>query len=208
MLALIMAVSLNAAIVTVQYTGEHSSTVYGGVYIGPYGITIDGIPTEMICGSYDRFITPGQTWQANLVPLLDPLGGPSDSPNPFIDPNIPGNTLTRETKLRATAWLADTLFQGTLSESQRGPAQQAVQWLNGTYTGSEPDTVNMVMLGLMNANNVNVLGMQRLVPLDTSSGGPQIGITPYHQPEVPEPATMVLAGTALAGIGFLKRRRC
>src|ERR1035438_10716303 len=52
---------------TVQNPGAGS--VMGGVYTSPYGISVNGTPTLLICDDFETDISLGLSWQANPTAL-------------------------------------------------------------------------------------------------------------------------------------------
>jgi hypothetical protein len=48
-------------------TGAGDNGALGGVYVGPYTATIDGVSTSVICDDYDDESYIGETWTANVT---------------------------------------------------------------------------------------------------------------------------------------------
>jgi len=50
-------------------TGAGAWAAMGGVYTSPYGISVNGVPTLLICDDYTTDISLGQTWTADATTL-------------------------------------------------------------------------------------------------------------------------------------------
>ena len=89
--------------VTMELTAAGPNSL-AGVYIGPYTVTIDGVPTQAICDDYETetyFSTP---WTANVSTLADGLTGKKFA-----------GQADALTKYKEVAWLSLQLFNPTSS---------------------------------------------------------------------------------------------
>jgi len=59
---------------TLTLTGAGPNSL-AGVYIGPYTVTIDGVPTQAICDDYETETYFNTPWTANVSTLADGLTG-------------------------------------------------------------------------------------------------------------------------------------
>jgi len=50
-------------------TSAGAGAAMGGVYTSPYGITVNGTPTLLICDDYTTDISLGQSWSAGVTTL-------------------------------------------------------------------------------------------------------------------------------------------
>jgi hypothetical protein len=162
-----------------------------GAFAGPYQATLNGNPITMVCVSFDRHVTEGQTWQVTVNDLT--AAGVANA--------LYGDQAKALSKYQQAAWLTDQL---SLHVDQKGDIQTAI-W-NIFNSGKTPDTAGS-NAWLVLAQNQNFLGydfskFRILTPLDRSSKGPQENLT-----TVPEPTTMLLFGTGITAIAAKVRRR-
>ncbi len=64
-----------AETIQLTLTGVGAGTSYGGVYTGPYAITVGSQPMNLICDDYSTEISPVYTWTANVFTLSSITSG-------------------------------------------------------------------------------------------------------------------------------------
>jgi hypothetical protein len=114
----------------------------GVEYVGPYSLTIDGIPVLADCVSPSLPVAPPYTWQADLVPIVDYTG-------------------SAETTLLEQQWL-NTQFA---VNSDWVGIQQAIWYLSGADY-SDSDTLGWIALAQANYGSVNTAAVTVIVPID------------------------------------------
>ena len=83
---------------TLTLTGAGPNSL-AGIYIGPYTVTIDGVPTQAICDDYETETYFNTPWTANVSTLADGLTGKKFA-----------NQADALTKYKEVAWLSLQLF--------------------------------------------------------------------------------------------------
>lgn len=146
----------------------------------------------MVCVSFDRHVSVGQTWQVTVNQLTE--GGVANA--------LYGSQTDALLKYKQAAWLYD---QMSLQPNQRGDIQGAI-W-NVFNLSSSPDTLGSTAW-LTNAQNQNFDGydfsrFRILTPVDRTINGPQENLIT----QVPEPAALFLFGSGLVGIATTLRKR-
>jgi hypothetical protein len=160
---------------------------------GPFQGTLNGNSIAMVCMSFNRTVTVGQTWQVNVNALT--ASGVANA--------LYGGQANALFKYQQAAFLYDQI---TLHPDSRADIQVAI-W-NIFNPAITPDTTGsgawLTLAASQNFTGYDFSKFRILTPLDRSSRGPQEMLT-----TVPEPTTMLLLGTGLAAIGakFRKRRR-
>lgn len=186
LMLILVGASVNASADTISFVSPNgqTQTVNGRTYhVGPLNATWNGQSITAVCDDFAHRITSGQTWQVTV--------------NTFANVN---SSMLR--KYQEAAFLYDKMMSAPASEY--GNIQFAIwETINGTAT---PDTAgSQQWLTLARSQNFSGYDFSRfriLTPLDRSSSGPQEFLT-----TVPEPATLLLLGTGLAGIAANARKR-
>lgn len=190
LLLLVFATTSTVTADTVTLTGA-GSTIWSGVYSGPYDATLNGNSITMVCVSFDRHVSVGQTWQVVVNQLTD--GGVANA--------LYGSQTDALLKYKQAAWLYD---QMSLQPNQRGDIQGAI-WNIFNPDLSPDTTASSAWLATAQTQNFAGYDFSRfriLTPLDRSVNGPQENLT-----QVPEPAALFLFGSGLVGIASRLRKR-
>ena len=176
---------------TLTLTG-FGDTLWEGAPVGPYPGTLNGTSTSLLCLSYDRHVSPGVPFEVTIN-ALNALG----VSNALYGPQLLG--------YQQAAWLYDQMLA---NPSETGdihgaiwrlftpgtPTTQGSDWWYNLAT-TDPATLAMIQ-------GYDFSRFRIVTPNDRSINGQQEFLT-----TVPEPATMLLLGTGLAGVAARARRR-
>jgi hypothetical protein len=194
LLLLVMGAAATSAMAdSVTLTGV-SGAVFQGYAAGPYYATMNGNSILMACMSFDRHVAINQTWEVT-VNTISPAG---------IAGALYAGQPNALAKYQQAAWL---YYQMNLpvNVNERGNIQGAIWAL---FTPSPPVPITAAsqawinLAATTNLSSFDFSGFRILTPTDRSIYGPQENIT-----MVPEPATMLLLGTGLAGFAGVARSR-
>ncbi len=157
-----------------------SGVTHNGFTVGPLNGILNGTNITTFCTDFDDFVNFGDTWEVNVLSFSD-LAGPA------------------LTQYQQAAWL--TMQFAVTDQSQWGDIHYALWRLSD----DDPTLVNagsdmwLAMAQSQNFANFDFSAFRILRP--TGDPGQEMLTT------VPEPATLLLLGTGLAGIAARVRRR-
>ena len=189
-----------------QSANPYGTVVAWGTYVGPYRAQVlsqPGMPTiDVYCVDYLNHISIGQQWYANFSKLDGSLG---NTRNAWYGGGGYNEAAAR-IRYQKAAWLASQ-FDKT-SQSQWGGIHAAIWQLttpgypSGSYSSASP----WINLANTNYGSVNLSEWSVVTDVNTYQGVGGVQEYLVHT-VVPEPLTIALVGTGLAGIGMARRRR-
>ena len=177
-LLLLFSAALSAS--TITFVGPGTGATDGSVYVGPYDLTVDGVPVKATCFTYDLHVGPPYEWQADVMTM-----------GAFA-----GDELIH---LEEAAWLVEQFDTST----DWAGIHDGIWRIFGTGF-TDADSLGWMQVAQLNYGTVDPRGWDVIVPVNTDEA------QHFLVRVVPEPTTFILLVTgALAWLGaaIMKVRR-
>ncbi|MEX2281336.1 MAG: PEP-CTERM sorting domain-containing protein [Gemmatimonadota bacterium] len=206
-----------------QFVSGGTVTAFGyyvGTYTGAMGPTYSQT-VELNCVDFFHHVSLGQKWTANITRLGDDLSATRAGPiftnaldlyrqAAWLITQYAGQTATEIGDIQTTIW---SLFDknGTVTPNAPSPATALPDWraLAQLNFQSYADWQNWVVVTDVNSYQRDASGNYLRDSYGNLIDNPNsVQEFLMYQPTVtPEPATVMLFGTGLAGLGWMHRRR-
>jgi len=175
----------------------------GGVYVGPYNLTVNGQAVTAPCDDYYDEIVAGESWQASVLPFTS--AGVSSA--------LFGSDSNADRLYLEAAYLTSLFSKDPTSDYN--DIQYAIWGLFDPNALSSSNYDAGAAAFRNTANNASLSfgqfqGWEILTPVNGSQsqgGQPQEFLVAGTVSSTPEPASLLLLGTGLLGGGLLKRRQ-
>ena len=210
---ILFAMTATAGTVTVNFGSASAyQDGYGvGVYVGSVTNGSVTTPTNFICDDFDHEIVGGQSWLATTE-VLSPLNPASEVEYNATTPGSAAfiNGLTQQEDYNAIGFLAGLIFADTNNgDGQWGNLSEAIWSLNSAAAysafGAKPDVANDLNFAILFDDNPEP-GFTIYTP-DPAGAQEFISFTGSGDTQTPEPASVLLFGTALLGLGKLLKKQ-
>jgi hypothetical protein len=204
---------------TLKLTGTGGTAVNVGnesVYVYPYNFSVNGssASTQLMCLTFDKEVTVGESWTVNADTIAQAANGNSALQSAYEEDAwlysqiAPGTSQSQQTLIQFAVWdILDPSGVGTHSDPYWDSNSTAIESLinqASTAIGSEDSDFFDQFTVYVPDEPSNYYTSRNGYP----DGMPQtfIGESPSPAP-TPEPGSLALLGTSLLGMGGVVRRK-
>lgn len=225
-LVLLCAASAFAGSVSVQFVNPGNITM-GGVYVGPYTISVNGQNTSVICDDAVNEVYSGETWTANTSTIAGGLGGAKWTGITIgagVDGNASQVTLSQLQEYEAVQYLGQLMINNLSNHTTVGEIQWAI-WdltdpglINQTTGNEKWGNLSPYLSGIdsyiqqainNDGGSASYLNIYTPTSIGMCGSNPCTNPTPQEYIQItPEPASLTLLGTGLLALAAgLKKKK-